>query len=148
MSLRAQLYDWFSSRKKPTQSQFKSLIDTFWSKEEDTIAIGNVSGLTEALDSKLDASAAVAPTLSVLIGPGVNTWQVPAGTVVEDFVVMEQQAISFGVGLTNGGNEWVQPVPLPAGGDIVSSKRYFSNQTPIYFSGITNATMIKAFFKQ
>lgn len=47
------LKSWFSSRKKPTQSQYHDWLDSFIHKD-DGVAIENVSGLQAALDLKTD----------------------------------------------------------------------------------------------
>jgi WD40 repeat protein len=52
MSSRTDLKTWFASLKKPTGTQFANLIDTFWSKDEDTITPPDVVGLSTLLNAK------------------------------------------------------------------------------------------------
>ena len=144
MALKAQLYQWFSSRKKPTAIQFKALIDSFWSKDEDQIQISNVNGLQEALNT-IPSSGPLNQILPVLIGPGVASWQVPQGTIIEFFLIAEPDSISFGVGLSPGQTQWIDPIQLQPGGDLVESKRFFPTAATIYFSGINPTTLIKIY---
>lgn len=46
------LKDWFGFKKKPTAEQFENLIDSFFHKAEDTLEIGKVTGLSDALNAK------------------------------------------------------------------------------------------------
>lgn len=52
---KTQLKQWFVTAAKPNQAQFHNWLDSYWHKEE-SIAISNISGLSEILGQKADST--------------------------------------------------------------------------------------------
>ncbi len=135
----SELKTYFETGKTPTQSQFADLIDSKKRADAST-AINQVTGLVDALNSKAN-NTTVDRLLPVTLSPGTNTWLVPEGTLIDAIDVQEATSIVFKVGLTNNGSEWIEQ-ELPGGGDVVVSYKKFNAETTIYFSGITNNSII------
>lgn len=51
----ALLYTYFETGKKPTQTQFQNLIDSFWHKDA-SITLANINGIQDVLDTKANAA--------------------------------------------------------------------------------------------
>lgn len=65
VTARNTLKQWFETGKKPTQSQFANLIDSFFHKSDDTMSIAGVSGLAAVLAAKA-STAQITTILSAL----------------------------------------------------------------------------------
>jgi hypothetical protein len=146
MALRQLLYGWFSSRKKPTQQQFKELIDTFWSKEEDKIEIDSVNGLREALQTKVDQNSTGAFRLPVVLAPGVNTWHCNGDTLI-DYLLITGPSTDLSIGTTNGSSNLNEAFTTdPKNGiAVVQLALPITTETDIFFNGITPQHQVKIY---
>lgn len=97
--------NWFRTALKPTQSQFWDTWDSFWHKD-DSIPTSSITGL--------DAYLSQIPTpeqLALLQGPvtvvvsGANTYQLPAGKLLEKVIATPTGSQLIKLGTTVGGEE-------------------------------------------
>jgi hypothetical protein len=91
---------------------------------------------------KQNGTLSVKEDIQITLPAGSNSYNVPNDSIIEYFDIDEPTAINFKVGDTFGGDEYVQTVPLAAGGGLVEALRKFKVGSTIYFGGITNDTII------
>lgn len=143
MASRAQWINWFSTGKKPLGTQFADLITLVFKKDEDSLPIASVTNLQTALNNKADKAVVDAiSSRTVTLEPGVLSWIVPAGTVIEKFIVLAPTAINLNIGTAEGGNDLVDDWGV-VGMDVYVKDKAFVNQTTIYFTGTSGDTVIK-----
>ncbi len=145
MASRAQWIEWFSTGKKPLGTQFADVINGLFKKDEDNLSIESVTNLQTVLNSKASQAAVDAiNNQSIVIQPGTLSWVVPAGTLIEKFLIIAPTTITFKVGITNGGNEVIEEFEV-ANWAVYQKDIYYSAQTTIYFGGVAPDTTIKIF---
>jgi hypothetical protein len=131
------LKGWFMTNLFPVQQQFWDWIDSF-RHNSDTIALADVDGLVDILNSKQDIEA---PNV-ILVAAGVNHYDVPAGTMLEKIWFQLQTAASIGVGTALGINDIYDPADGALNGDLfITGDKPFRAATRIYFNGIQNDTV-------
>lgn len=143
MATRATLYGWFSTKMKPTQAQFKGLIDTFLSKDEDTLGIDKVTNLQTTLNGKADV-AAMNLVLPIVTNAGDASVLIPAGVSLRKFVVLGDDT-ELMAGTTDGGSELFEATPIATGNRIVIKDHLCEEETTIYFTGVQANTVIQIF---
>lgn len=130
---------WFVTAAKPLQSQFHAWMDSFYHKEE-SIPISAITNLQNVLNAKADA-AGVTNNI-VLIGPGVNTYTVPAGTLISHITFLgltETNTISISdehIGI------WIDNIDINNAA-VIDCKKYFTATTLLTFNGISETTIIR-----
>ena len=134
---------WFETGDYPTQQQFWDWLDSFIHKD-DALDISNVDGLEDALILKADASQITALINAVLLNAGTTSWLVPAGTLIEMFLIIAPTTINFSVGTTEGGQEVIETYEV-AVWSVYDKNVYFAAATTIYFGGVAEDTIIKIF---
>ncbi|MDP1812325.1 MAG: hypothetical protein Q8K66_13065 [Sediminibacterium sp.] len=130
---------------KPTAGQFKEVFDSYFHKDEDELAIGKVTNLGATLALKADKSEINAlNNQTVIIPAGTATYNVPAGTLIEKFLIIAPTNINFSVGTTNGGQEIIETYQVVSS-SVYAKDVYFEVATTIYFGGVAGDTIIKIF---
>jgi hypothetical protein len=126
-------------------TQFADILTRFFKKDEDTLPINKVDNLSETLALKADKSEINAlKNQTIIIEPGTATYNVPAGTLIEKFLIIAPSTISFSVGTTEGGQEVIELYEV-ALWSVYSKDVFFPAATTIYFGGVTDDTTIKIY---
>jgi hypothetical protein len=145
MASRAQWITWLSTGKKPLGTQFADIMTLVFKKDEDTVPIASVTNLSETLALKADKSEITALNNQTVVIPGGTTsYNVPAGTLIEKFLIIAPTTINFGVGTTEGGQEVIDIYEV-AVWSVYDKNVYFAAATTIYFTGVAGDTTIKIF---
>lgn len=139
---------WFQTGDKPTQNQFWDWLDSFVHKD-DSIAIGNVTGLDDAL-SGLASQNSVDALTPILIAGSTSTQSVviPAGTFLDTIRIKSTSAMTFSVGLSAGTKEILSDEDVAVNTAQFYDRYYdFETATTIHFSGLAGTYTIKIVFK-
>lgn len=145
MASRAQWISWFSTGKKPLGTQFEDVLTLLFKKDEDSLPISKVTNLQSVLNGKANQSDVDAiNNQTKVIEPGTLSWLVPAGTLIEKFLIIAPTTITFKVGTTNGGNEVIEDFEV-VNWSVYTKDIYFPAATTIYFGGVAEDTEIKIF---
>lgn len=136
-----QIIDWWDNNIVPTVAQRVATFSSFWHKS-DTIAISDIDGLEDALNTKLDASSLV--TTKVILAAGTETYDVPENTLLLNvWFIAGETAAAIGVGYDDATNDVFEIGELPADGNLVFSGVVpFKNARRIYFNGIASDTVV------
>ncbi len=112
------LKGYFETGDKPTQQQFENLIDTL-----------AANGL-------------------VILPAGTTQWSSPAGTFIDDIIVIDTE-IGFVVdcGTTEGGTELLERETASNYVGIFPVKHYSKVDETIYFTGLNETAIIKLYIK-
>lgn len=132
-----QLKQWFQTGLFPVQQQFWDWLDSFRHKD-DAIALNDVTGLVDILNSKQDV---LSPNV-ILLAAGVDHWDVPAGTMIEKIWFQLTTDAAISVGKTIGANDVYEEGANVANGEILlTGDRPFREAATIYFNGIQKDTI-------
>lgn len=131
---------WFETGDYPTEEQFWATWDSYWHKL-DTITMQDVQGLLQVLQSKADRGAY--DFLLPVVLTATAQWQVPAGTWIQRFLIVDPNHISFSIGTLQGQQDIAEAIDITEGWATIATDKYFANPTTIYFNGITDKTVIK-----
>lgn len=137
--------NWFKTEAKPTAAQFADVLTRLFKKDEDTLPIASVENLSVVLAAKADKSELQAlGMMSKTLPAGTESWEVPAGTLIEKFLIIAPTGLlAFKIGTTDGGQEIIDPYEIAAGYSTYQKDVFFSVATTIYFGGIAGDTVIK-----
>lgn len=140
---------WFVTEAEPTQQQFWTLFDYLRFKDE-ALSIDDIATLSTLLMEKASQTS-----VDIFIGGELvvynadGTYNVPAGYLLEKFIIIPSVDMNISVGKTNGGGE-IQPVQTLAGNEgepiEVNVFAYLTDKV-IYLNGIT-ANTLGIFFKR
>ena len=145
MASRSQWITWFSTGKKPLGTQFADVLTLLFKKDEDSLPITSITNLQTVLNSKASQEDVDAiNNQSVVLAAGTTSWVVPAGTLIEKFLIIAPTTITFKVGTTNGGNDVIEDFEV-INWAVYTKDIYYSAETTIYFGGVAEDTIIKIF---
>lgn len=136
------LKGWFKTLDKPTQQQFYNWLDSYRHKN-DKISFEDLSDEVNAI---LD-NVANPPIIPVVLAPGVSTWDVPAGIMVEKVVIIEPTEINVSIGTSEGGNEYMEEQTVENGALPFSYDEFFLNGGKLWFTGLTENSIVKIFIR-
>lgn len=139
MALLNTLKIWWGSSRVPSVEQRHETLDSFYHKEE-SIPISAITNLQNVLNAKADAAGVTNNV--VFIGPGVNTYTVPANTLISHITFLSFSG-TLTINIKRADNqEYVDDIDITAN-DIIDCKRYFSTETLLTFNGINEETIIR-----
>lgn len=127
----------------PTQSQFWDWIDSFFHKD-DLIEISNVNGLAKALQGKADVGTTGGGSgglSNIILNAGVNTWDAPAGTLLEKILVNDPAFVSIKIGTALGGEDIMPEKRLSQHAAVLTIDYPVLVDQTIYFGGYTSDTI-------
>lgn len=139
------LKSWFETGDKPTQAQFWDWLDSFFHKDE-TIPIDSVAGLSDALNSKANASA-VSDLSPVIITGSTSTATVDhdGGKIMHKVRVKSTSAMgSFKIGTTAGGDQIMAVESVASDTATIYTLDFdLESSGTIHFSGLAGTWSIK-----
>jgi hypothetical protein len=139
---------WFVRKAKPTQAQFWQVLDWLRWKDE-PVGIGDIDGLTEALQSKADASALAgisnnpqAVTQRDFDADGSYTLQ--AGNLLESIVILIGSDSLVKIGSVAGTDDIMPDTNVTQGiGAVIVLNIYTVNDMNLFFTGLNaNSSII------
>jgi hypothetical protein len=141
MALLSDILTWWSRTRVPTVEQRQATFNSFRHKST-PIAISEVTGLQDALNSRVssDNFNILKP---IVLAPGTGSWEVPAGTLIRSICVIDDSDLTFSIGLTEAGKDYVEDADISQGSEILEVQKYFRVATTLYFTGIKDNTIIR-----
>lgn len=139
MALLSNILTWWSGTRVPSVSQRQATFNSFRHKD-DLLPMSEVDGLEDVLNTK--ANIGVGQTIFVEV-VGVSSYLVPAGTLIRCYTIIDTVPLTFSIGTTEGGKQYIEDAPIVAGADVLDVPKYFRKNTTIYFTGITPQTIIR-----
>ena len=124
----ATLKNWFRTGLKPTQQQFWDWLDSYWHKSE-AIPSGSVQGL-DALEIRVSNLEGFQSVVNLSTSSASLTYQIPAGRLLEKFLIKSTSALDFQVSLSPGAND----VPV---GTTVDANQVAVCYTDLFADGAT-----------
>ncbi len=142
MASRATIKFWFMTRKKPTQSQFWTWIDSFFNLDEDNLPISKVTNLATTLNSlQLQINSFTGPG-KIELDAGALSMLVTADMLIEVIVIKDGSNPIVSIGTTDGGTDIADSLQLSGGVFILDMKLLKTAGDTIYFTGVTVDTLI------
>jgi hypothetical protein len=142
---------WFVSKAKPTQSQYHTLFDYLWFKDQ-SLPLSAIDELITILQGKLDVSVYNASFLALTIQEvpisDDESIVVPAGYLFEKCIVLPAFGASYRIGLTFLGEEILPLSSISENGDVVVIERYSSTSTTFYFTGLPVGSSVVTFIRK
>lgn len=155
MALRSTLKNWFLTRKKPTQDQYATLIDSCFNLDEDSLPIGKVDGLQNTLNemqlslqNNTGGAGSFSETYLAVNGDFAKTFN--AGQDLDSILIDPPGTGLFQVqiGTTQGGNDIGADVPIDGDDpEPFIRRKYFKTSGTWYFTNIPINTTVKFFYK-
>lgn len=141
----SQINTWWQTNIVPTVAQRLATFASF-RMVNDPIALTDVTGLSDALNGKANASDIVG---KVVLASGTASYNVSAGTVITGIWFWGGATdASIGVGTSNSTNDLFDAGECPIGGDLpFEGNKYFRNAATIHFNGVASDTIV-IIFKQ
>lgn len=141
MALLSDILTWWSGSRVPTVPQRRATFNSFRHKS-DNVLMSEVTGLNDALNGKAN-STDFNNLKPIVLAAGIGSYDVKSGTLIRSFCVIDDAELSFSVGLTPEGKEYIEDAEVSVGSEILDVPKYFRADTTIYFSGITSETIIR-----
>ncbi|HNP24607.1 MAG TPA: hypothetical protein PKM63_21960 [Panacibacter sp.] len=130
------------TRKKPTQSQFWTWIDSFFNLDEDNLPISKVTNLATTLNSlQLQINSFTGPG-KIELDAGALSMLVTADMLIEVIVIKDGSNPIVSIGTTDGGTDIADSLQLSGGVFILDMKLLKTAGDTIYFTGVTVDTLI------
>lgn len=130
------LKTYFQTGDKPTQAQFYAVLDSLRHKDN---AIG-AADLTTELQNYLNSLST--SNGFVVLAPGTASWDAPAGTLIDTIAFDDDDNPTIDAGTTEGGIEIQEAMQLEDGEFILQQSIRFKSSGTIYFTGVTENTII------
>lgn len=135
------LKQWFQTGDYPTQQQFWDWLDSFRHVSAD-ITINDVEDLANQLNGKATTAQLAALNNTLIIGPGVASYDIPAGTLLTSFWILDDSNPVISVGKAAAGTDIIDNEQLADGELAYDKKVSYRNAGTIYFTGITEDTIV------
>ncbi len=145
----AAIKSWFVTLSKPQQQHFFDWIDSFRHKN-DKLTINDFDVEFQNLFNSLPSTEVIQNFMPILLAPGTNKWEVPAGTFIRSILVIEDSAdFNFTVGTSGGDNDIVEgdddDLNVQNGHGVIVLNKYFPDNIVIHFNNTYGTTIIKIF---
>lgn len=144
-----QLKQWFQTQDFPTQQQFYDWMESYYHLDSE-IPINKVTGLTTQLQAINNALANIniggdGGGLPPVVLINESSWTAPAGTMVDDYVGIDDVDTVISAGTTPGATDIFNSVTFSPGDNVYTRKKYFKDEQTIFFTGKQPTTVIIIF---
>lgn len=146
MAYRDTVKPWFETGDKPTQSQFWSLFDKLWFKDEPLTVddIANLSDLVITKANQTDLDGYIQGELVLIDADGY--YDLPSPYLLEKMIVVPPEDMDISLGKTEGGSEISAAETISSAGELLDINQFALTGTlRIYFGGITAETKVIIF---
>ena len=131
------LKSWFEDGDRPTGAQFASLIDSFRHKNTKIGMADLETGLQNTINN-----IPAQPASSVIVLPAGATQWAATPCLIEIVTVDDNSNPAISIGTTPGGTQLAEALQLEAGEFVLQKTIRIKSNTTVYFSGITENTII------
>ena len=152
---RSVLYQYFLTRKTPTQQQYTNLIDSCFNLQEDTLPMAKVDGLNDALNGiylALNTSngGGAGSNSETFVVPGDFTKVFAAAKTLDSILIDPPNAGTYvmNIGTNGGGSDIVQGFSVDGDSPEPFIKAIkFKQNTTWYFSNVPANSTVTIYYK-